>query len=204
MRSRGESQVVMGMLLDKNSRLSSGIAGAVLLVVVFDTALATTQTPARKFQFEQYSTPIYKGPIRIPPGLHKDDEGTWRDALNKWVAPPEVTYAGKYYLAAHSCGTFCRFYELFDLRTGKNIRQVAQFTTAEDPPKSPDGHPYLTILYFKPDSRLLIAEYHLDFEGRDKRESCRQQYFLLKGDKLRPLSKTLLFCTEEHKHTPGT
>lgn len=186
-----------------NSRLCRGIVSAVLSIV-FGTAPAATQTPVRKFQFEQYRTQIYKGPIRIPPGLHKDDEGAWRDALNKWVAAPEVTYAGEYYLAVHSCGTFCRYYELFDLRNGKTIPQVGQFTTAEDPPKTPDGHPYLTILYSRPDSRLLIAEYHLDFDDPNTKESCRQQYFLLELRKLKPLSTTLPFCTEEHQHTPGT
>lgn len=38
-----------------------------------------------------------------------------------------------------------------------------------------DGHPYLTILYTRPDSTLLIAEYLLDFMDPDKAETCRQQ-----------------------------
>jgi len=157
------------------------------------------QTPSRKFQFEQFPVEVYKGPIRIPPGLHKDDESAWRDALGKWVAPPEVTFAGEYYLAAHSCGTFCRYYELFNLRTGEESSQVDQFGTGEDPPKTADGHPYLTILYPRPDSRLLIAEYHLDFYDPRPRQACRQQYFVVENEKLRAISNIFPFCTEEHK-----
>jgi hypothetical protein len=152
----------------------------------------------RQFQFEQFPAVVYQGPVHIPTGLHKDEKGAWRDALEKWVDEPEVTFAGEYYLAGHSCGTFCRDYQLFDLRTGKDIQGVDRFTCAEEPPKSPDGHPYLTILYSKPGSRLLIAEYHLDFDNPNKQETCRQQYFVLKSGKLQAISKTFSFCTEDH------
>ncbi len=66
-------------------------------------------------------------------------------------------------------------------------------------PKTKDGHPYLTVLFYKPDSRLLIAEYHLDFDNPDKPETCRQRYFVLEDGKLQPISKTFPFCTEEPK-----
>jgi hypothetical protein len=171
----------------------------VLLALICTAKMAQpqAQTRTRQFQFEQFPVEIYKGSIRIPTGLHKDVEGAWRDALEKLVDEPEVTFAGEYYLAGHSCGTFCRYYQLFDLRTGKDIQGVDQFTAAEDPPKTPDGHPYLTILYSKPDSRLLIAEYHLDFDDPKKQETCRQQYFVLKTGKLQAISKIFSFCTED-------
>lgn len=157
----------------------------------------TSWSQKRQFQFEQFPVAVYQGSIRIPTGLHKGEKGAWRDALEKSVDEPEVTFAGEYYLAGHSCGTFCRYYQLFDLRTGKDIQGVDQFTAAEDPPKTPDGHPYLTTLYYKPDSRLLVAEYYLDFEDPNKQETCREQYFVLKGGKLKPISKTFSFCTED-------
>jgi hypothetical protein len=166
---------------------------AVLLVSI------PSWSQTRKFQFEQFPVKVYQGPIHLPKGLHKDDEGDWRDELEKSVAPPEVTFAGKHYLAGHSCGASCRYYQLFDLRIGMDIPGVNRFTAAEDPPKTHDGHPYLTILYSRPDSRLLIAEYHLDFDDPAKTETCRKQYFLLEKGKLRPVSKTFPFCTGDMK-----
>jgi hypothetical protein len=173
---------------------------AIPILLLFCPALflpLTSWSQKRLLQFEQFPAAVYQGPIHIPTGLHKDQEGAWRDALEKWVAEPEVTFAGEYYLAGHSCGTFCRYYQLFDLRTGSEIQGVDRFTCAEEPPKTPDSHPYLTILYSKPDSRLLIAEYHLDFDDPNKRETCRQQYFVLKNGKLQAVSKIFSFCTED-------
>lgn len=169
------------------------------LICAVKMAQPQAQTHKRQFEFEQFQAVVYQGPIHIPTGLHKDEEGAWRDALEKWVDEPEVTFAGEYYLAGHSCGTFCRYYQLFDLRTGQEIQGVDQFTCAEVPPKTPDGHPYLTILYAKPDSRLLIAEYHLDFDDPNKQETCRQQYFVLKNGKLQAISKIFSFCAAGNK-----
>jgi hypothetical protein len=73
------------------------------------------------------------------------------------------------------------------------------FDCTEERPVTKDGHPYLTVLFYKPDSRLLIAEYHLDFEDPDKKETCRQRYFVLEDGKIKPISKTFPFCTEEHE-----
>jgi hypothetical protein len=73
------------------------------------------------------------------------------------------------------------------------------FDAPEHLPVTKDGHPYLTMLYYRPDSRLLIAEYHLDFDDPDKTETCRQRYFVLENGKLRPISKTFPFCTEERE-----
>jgi hypothetical protein len=176
-------------------------AAIVLFALICSVKMAQPQAQMhkRQFEFEQFPVPVYQGLIRIPTGLHKDKEGAWRDALEKWVAPPEVTFAGEYYLAGHSCGADCRYYQLFDLRTGMEIQGVDRFTAAEDPPKTPDGHPYLTILYSRPDSLLLIAEYHLDFDDPNKQETCRQEYFVLKGGKLQAISKIFSFCTEEHE-----
>ena len=55
------------------------------------------------------------------------------------------------------------------------------------------------MLHYKPDSPLLIAEYHLDFDDPDKLETCRQQYFVLEKGKLKTISKIFPFCTEDNK-----
>ena len=153
----------------------------------------------RQFQFEQFPAKVYQGPIKIPVGLHKDEEGAWRDEDGRTVAPPEVGFAGEYYLPVQSCGTGCRYHLLMNLRTGAGISEIAMFDSGDPLPKTRDGHPYLTVLYYRPDSRLLIAEYRLDFEISDKTETCRQRYYVLENGKLRPISKTFPFCTEEHE-----
>jgi hypothetical protein len=103
-------------------------------------------------QFEQFPVKIYEGPIKIPEDLYKDSDGMWRDALGKWVSPPDVNFDGEYYLAAHSCGTGCRYYQLTNLRTGSDIRQVSMFDAGDPPPQTRDGHTYVPVLIFKPDS----------------------------------------------------
>ena len=174
-----------------------------LPMLLVSGALSCILSPAwcqtREFQFEQFPAKVYQGPVKIPDGLHKDGQGEWRDENEKWVAPPEVNFAGEYYLAAHSCGTGCRYHELVSLRTGVAIPEIAMFNTGEPPPVTRDGHSYLTILYYKPDSRLLIAQYLLDFDDPNKAETCRQRYYVLENDKLRPISKAFPFCTEERQ-----
>jgi hypothetical protein len=172
------------------------------ILLVFCAVLCVklpARSQIRQFQFEQFPVKVYKGPIRIPKGLHEVEDGVWRDALEKGVAPPVVTFAGEYYLAGHSCGAGCRYYELANLRTGAEIQSIRRFDAGEVRPVTKDGHPYLTILYPRPESTLLIAEYLLDFMDPDKTETCRQQYFVLKQNKLRPVSKIFPFCTEERE-----
>jgi hypothetical protein len=169
------------------------------LICAVKMAQPQAQTHKRQFEFEQFPAEIYKGPLHIPDDLHKDEQGDWRDYNDKWVAPPGVTFAGEYYLAARSCGAGCRYYELTSLRTGEAIPEISMFDSGEPLPKTRDGHSYLTILYYKPESRLLIAEYYLDFDGPNNTETCRQRYFVLENGKINPISKTLFFCTEDNK-----
>jgi hypothetical protein len=170
-----------------------------LIACVVSCANPPSWSQTRQFQFEQYPAKVYKGPIKIPKWLHQEDDGEWVYETARSASPPEVTYAGEYELDALSCGTGCRFYELANLRTGVEIPAIGMFDGGDPLPKTKDGHPYLTVLFYKPDSRLLIAEYHLDFDNPDKPETCRQRYFVLEDGKLQPISKTFPFCTEEPK-----
>lgn len=152
-------------------------------------------------EFDKYPATVYDGPFKIPNDLQKNEKGEWHDSNNKLVAPPQVTFAGEYYLAGRSCGTGCRYYELLNLRTGEIVHDIARFDTGEPPPRTPDGHEFLTILYFRPGSRMIKAEYLLDvFGGKPGPETCRQQYFVLDNGKIYSISKTYPFCTELGQH----
>jgi hypothetical protein len=166
------------------------------LAVLF-AGIGVAQSQPRQFQFEQFPVRVFKGLIRIPKGVRKVPDNEWIDEAGKSVGKPKVNFAGDYWLLGHSCGTWCRWYSLTSLRTGTDIAGIQMFNTAEPTPVTTDGHPYLTILYTRPDSRLIIAGYHLNFDSSVNKETCRQRYYLLEADKLRPISKTLPFCTEE-------
>jgi len=180
-------------------RMKIQTRGALLMTLYFGFyagVQGSAQGQARKFQFEKFPTKVYHGRFHTPKGLRKID-GEWLNEAGKAAEPPQVTFAGEYYLTAHSCGTACRYYQLSNLRLGAEIKEVTMFDAGEPWPVTRDGHPYLTILYHQPDSRLLIAEYHLDFDNPNKDETCRQRYYILANGKLKAISKTFSFCTED-------
>ena len=173
------------------------IATSIALTGVVACLNSFAQQSTRKFQFEQFPVEVYTGKMHIAARYHLEKDGVWRDRLNKWMATPEVTFAGAYFLSAHSCGAMCRYFEIVDVRNGKELSIMDRFAAAEEPPKTPDGHPYWTNLYARSGSRLLIAEYHLDMDDSNKQETCRQQYFVFKNRRLTQISEVFPFCTEE-------
>lgn len=108
-----------------------------------------------------------------------------------------VNFAGEYYLVAHSCGTGCRYYTLSNLRTGGEVDEVSMFDAGEPAPHTRDGHTYVPILFFKPDSKLLIAQYALDVDKPTQTNRCRQRYFVFKNGTFKAISKTFPSCTRE-------
>jgi len=152
----------------------------------------------RQFKFEQFPVQVYSGEFHVPEGLHKNAMGDVVDEYGRRFAPLAVGFAGNYYLPVISCGTGCRGYLLADLRTGSNISQIDMFNSGEPAPRTKEGQPYITMLYYRPDSRLLIAEYHLNWDDPKWREACRQRYYVLENGKLRAISKTFPFCTEDN------
>jgi hypothetical protein len=150
--------------------------------------------------FGQFRVDVYPGRIKIPPGFHKDGDGLWVDESGKPASAPHVNFAGEYYLAAHSCGTCCRYYTLDDLRTGGSVDQVGMFDASDGAPHiTKDGHTYVPILFFKPDSRLLIVQYELDLCTPAEQGRCRERYFVFENGRFRPISSTLLACTRVGK-----
>lgn len=161
------------------------------------SASHAAQKEAKAPRFEQYSVTTYRGELKNPQDLHRDSEGVWRDEQNKMVSPPVVNFAGEYYLASHSCGTGCRYYTLNNLRTGREVSQISMFDAGEPTPLTKDGHTYVPILFFKPDSTLLIVQYDLDVDKPTRSNRCRQRFFVFKDKKLSAISRTFPSCTQQ-------
>jgi len=145
-------------------------------------------------RFEDHAVSPYQGYVHLPHWIQHGSESDWRDEMGKRVDPPEVNFAGKYFVAAHSCGTGCRYYTLTDLSSGRELDLLDRFTTSEPPPKTLDGHEYLTILHFRPDSKMLVAQYHID--TLTAHEQCRERAFLLMNRKLSSITKTARSCSK--------
>jgi len=172
---------------------------AVLACAIFLVHLKSlvAQNEARAFQSNQFPADVYRGHLKIPREFHKTQEGLWVDESGKPAFAPRVNFAGEYYLTAHSCGTCCRYYTLNNLRTGGEIGQVSMFDAGDRTPTTKDGHTYVPILFFKPDSRLLIVQYELDLCTPVERNQCRQRYFVFENGRFRSISRTLPSCTRE-------
>jgi hypothetical protein len=155
------------------------------------------QKDRRAFQFNQFPVDVYRGHIKMPREFHKDQDGLWVDESGKPATAPRVDFAGEYFLAAHSCGTCCRYYTLNNLRTGGEIGQINMFDAGDPTPTTKDGHTSVPILFFRPDSRLLMVQYQLDLCTPVEHNQCRQRYFVFEDGRIRSLSRTHSSCTRE-------
>jgi hypothetical protein len=179
----------------KHRVLHCAIIGCAVLLAVLKPLEAQKDGPIP--QFSQYQADVYRGHTKSPREFHKAKDGLWWDEAGKPAFAPRVNFAGEYYLAAHSCGTCCRYYTLINLRTGAEINQVGMFDASEPTPTTKDGHTYIPVLFFKPDSRLVIVQYEFDECTAVEHNKCRQRYFLFEDGRFRSLSKTLQVCTRE-------
>lgn len=161
------------------------------LTIVFCSQIITAQQ-INSPRFEDYRVSKFKGKIRSPKWIKIVSKGEWRDDLGKLVAPPEINFGEKYYVAAHSCGTGCRYYTMTDLSTGKEIDSLDVFASAEPLLKTSDGREYLTILYYRPNSKLLIAQYLVGFNSES--EQCRERAFVFNNGNIKPLGKIKYKC----------
>lgn len=162
---------------------------AISLSILFLIAASSAQNFPR---FEDYPMPVYSGKIHQPTWISHVADGEWRDNLGKLVGPPEVNFAGKYFIGVHSCGTGCRYYTLTDLSSGRSLDVLRDFDAGEPAPKTRDGYPYITNLITRANSKLLVAQYHVDLHGG---EECRERAFVFDGDKITTISKTRRACT---------
>jgi len=160
-----------------------------LLFFILPLSLAAQSSP----RFEDYEVAVYSGRIHPPKGFRHVKGDEWRDNLGKLVAPPEVNFAGKYFVSLHSCGTGCRYYTMTDLSSGVELKILNDFGAAEPPPKTREGNPYLTDLVTRANSKFLVAQYRID---SPRGEECRERAFVFDGDKLTPTTGTRRTCTQ--------
>ena len=169
-------------------RISYRVAILLLMLFLITAASSAQNVPP----FEDYQVPVYRGKIHQPRWIRHVADGEWRDNLDKLVDVPEVNFAGKYFIAVHSCGTGCRYYTLTDLASGVDLDLLRHFNAGDPAPKTRDGSPYVTDLITRANSKLLVAQYHVDSHGGTE---CRERAFVFDGDKLRAISKTRQTCT---------
>jgi hypothetical protein len=146
-------------------------------------------------KFSDYPTAIYTGSLHIPSYYIKSGD-VWRDDMDKEVSPPHINFAGKYYVGLHSCGTECRYYTLSDLAEGSESSALDIFSSdGSEPKKTSDGHNHVTELISKPDSLMVIAQYHID-HYLNIPPQCRERMFLLSkdGKKVSPISGIFNTC----------
>jgi hypothetical protein len=102
----------------------------ILTTIFFWAALsqqAALPCDAVTHQFSDYPIAVYAGTLHIP-NYYVNSGDVWRDDMGKEVAPPNVNFAGKYYIGLHSCGTQCRYFTLSDLTTGNESRALDMFS----------------------------------------------------------------------------
>ena len=91
------------------------------LILIFAVSFAVLASSAfSQPTFENYPVQKYGGQTRLPKWIYRDKEypDMWRDKSGKATQDPEINFAGRYFLASHSCGTQCKYYTLTDLLTG--------------------------------------------------------------------------------------
>ena len=144
-------------------------------------------------RFEDHTIPVYTGAPHRPKWIRRVNGGEWRDNLGKLVGPPEVNFAGKYFVSAHSCGTGCRYYTMTDLSSGRELSLLKDFAAAEQPPKTRAGYPYITELVTRANSKMLVAQYRVHSPSR---KECRERAFVFEDGKLRPITGTRRNCSQ--------
>jgi hypothetical protein len=152
-----------------------------------------------------YLVEVYKGKTVKPDSIKKDVEGHWRDRYGKTVSEPKINFAGKYFVSVHSCGLECRYYQMHNLENGKEIPVFDMFASGDPPPTTKNGWRYTSILNFRKDSNLLVAQYlieknFLQDDGEyETKFDCRERSYIFENEKLKPISRTRNSCTDWNK-----
>jgi len=138
-------------------------------------------------RFEDYPARAYTGTIHQPKWIRQVTGTEWRDNVNKLVEPPEINYAGKYFVTVHSCGTDCRYYTMTDLSSGRELALLKDFSSGDRPAKTRDGYLYIADLESRGNSKMLVAHYLI---RTPRGEVCRERAFVLNNGRLTPVTGT--------------
>ncbi|WP_239483094.1 hypothetical protein [Paraburkholderia sp. C35] len=131
-------------------------------------------------KFADYRVAIFRGDTKVP-GYYKRTGNDWYDEMGKMVAAPEVNFAGKYHIGVHSCGMGCRYYTLSDLSNGIDSNALDIFSNDVRSKSTSNTENYIVDLASKSDSKMLIAQYHIQ-QSASFKEKCRQKVFTLSDD----------------------
>ena len=96
-------------------------------------------------------------------------------------------------MSVHSCGTFCRYYTMTDLSSGRELDLLRAFASAEPPPKTREGYTYVTDLVTRANSKLLVAQYRI---SAPRGKECRERTFVFAGAKIAAVTGTRRTCTQ--------
>ena len=80
-----------------------------------------------------------------------------------------------------------------DLSSGRELDLLKDFGAADPPPTTREIYPYITDLLTRANSRLLVAQFHVD---TPRGEECRERAFILEGEKITPITNTRRSCTK--------
>ncbi|MCU0237996.1 MAG: hypothetical protein MUC29_01025 [Pyrinomonadaceae bacterium] len=158
-------------------------------ILICFSALAIFAQQKSKPQFSDFKVTVYKGKIKNPKWAKRISNEEWRDELGKFYSstPPQINFAGKYFITLHSCGTGCGYYNFTDLSTGKELGILGMFSYGDEEKKTTDGFSYTPDLFYQKDSKLLIVHFMLEKDGKEK--GCRERAFVFDGKKLVPTDK---------------
>ena len=105
----------------------------------------------------------------------------------------KVNYGGRYSIAVNSCGIGCRYYTMRDMATGQDLNWLARFASAEPRPRTKDGYEYISMLYSKPDSSLLVAQFEVSMPSG--KTECWEQFFVPNGGAMKSTGPVTKSCS---------
>lgn len=181
----------MHSLTKSINRVNSRMRAALYYLAVLLPEHACAANPPIP-KFTDYPAEIYSGGWMLPSSI-KQDGDMWRDNMGKMVPPPSINTAGKFYIAAHSCGTSCRYYTLTDLSNGRPSQALRLFSSQHASSKSSKiGHVTIVDLITHPESFLVLARSYSETTDRQL-PHCLARYFVLSDDGkfIKPITKPL-------------
>jgi hypothetical protein len=180
------------MKINKSLLAFAMITWALHANAVADIDLPTDTTTGRPPAFSNYPATLYTGDIHLPEEFKAPPDGlSWRDSSGKIIEKPSINFAGKYFLSTHSCGAECRYYLMTDLSTGKEALSLEMFASSEPPPRTREGYRYITFLYSKAESNMLVAQYEIQ---KGEETECRERTFVLKDNEIKAVTGTRHSC----------